>query len=514
MVHDYSTWLAGTRAMRWMRLGAPVGVLLACLLLAGMPALASAATPEMRGEWEIFVRGPVAEATGIALIKTEANSKGEFASSSAIFSNTYPSSFSGTLEGAKATITIITYALGPSPEVEVISKTMAVTSGGSKPSMSGSGEIFVNKAPGGVATIVATRIKTYKEVEEREAREAKEKKEKEEKEKKEKEELEAREKILGEWSLVIKVGPQAANGTALIKVTPGADDKFSSSSALFEGGVPGSFSGTVEGSTATVTVTTESTPAVEFIGEKLTVDTSGGSLSISGTGKLYANKGLVTESATLVATRTKTYAEVIAREAKEKLELETKEKEAKEKLELEAKEREAKAKAEQEAKAKAEQEAKAKAAFEAKAKAEQEAKEKQEREAREKLDKSALVSVRLAGKTFTVSPPGLLSMHLTNPNPYAISGRIVLIATQSAKAGKVSRARSGSGKKAQSLGTVSFEISPNGKQLVKVQLSRAGRAELARHKTLRVRATILTKANGQTSTTKTLTVTLHTGKAA
>jgi hypothetical protein len=515
MVQDYSMWPAGTRAMRWMRLGAPVGVLLACLLLAGMPALASAATPEMRGEWEIVGNGPYGQVKGTALIRNEANSKGEFASSSAVYLNTYQGSFSGTLEGSKATITLITYATASAPEVEIKSNSMTVTSSASAPSMSGSGELFVNKAPVGPATLLITRIKTYKEVEEREAQEAKEKQEREERE--------VREKIPGEWSLVVKAGPQTANGTALIKVTPGTDNKFSSSSALFEGVVPGSFSGTLEGSTATVTVTSESVPAEEFVGEKLTLDTNGSSLSIAGTGKLYSDKTLVTESATLVATKTKTYAEVTAREAKEKLEQETREKEAQEKLEQEVKEKEAKAKAEQEAKAKAEleaktrteQEAKAKAELEAKAKAEQEAKQRQEREAQEKFGKpAALISVQLTDKAFTVGPPGLLSMHVTNPNLYAISGRIVLILAQSAKGGKGSRGHGNPDKKARSLGTVSFGISPEGKQLVKLELSRGGRAELARHKTLRALATILTKANGQTSTTKTFTIALHAGKAA
>jgi hypothetical protein len=519
MIHD-STWLARTCAAHRMRLTASIGLLLACMLLVALPAMASASTPEMRGEWELLIKAPgEAPAKGIALISVEANGSGEFATDNFLVEHVIHGTFSGTLEGAKASVEVTTEAYGPLPAAKFTSTTMTVEPNGATPSISGSGELVSGKEPPVTGTIVATRIKTYREVEEREEREAKEKQAREEQE--------ARENIRGEWSLVVKVGPETSNGTALIKTAANAENKFASSGVLFESIVPGSFSGTLEGSTATVTVTSEAygpAPANEFTGEKITVTSTGNSLSISGTGKLYSNKALVTENATLVATRIKTYAEVVAREAKEKLEREAKEKEAKEKLELEAKEQEAKAKAEQEAKAKAEQEAKAKAELEAKAKAEQEAKAKAEQEAKAKAEQEAkkkatisqatLVSVQLVGKTFTVSTAGLLSLQVSNPNAYAISGRITLVMGQSAKAGKTSSAHGSASKKAESLGTVSFGISPNGKQLVKLELSQGGRAELAHHKTLSVLATVLTKASGQATTTKTLTLTLHAGKAA
>jgi hypothetical protein len=518
MIHD-STWLARTCAAHRMRLTASIGLLLACVLLVALPAIASAGTPEMRGEWELVIKAPgEAPAKAIALINVEANGSGDFAASSLLVEHTIKGTFSGTLEGAKASVEVTSEAYSPFPATKFTSTTMAVEPNGPTPSISGSGEFVSGKEPPVTATIVATRIKTYKEIEEREAREAKEKQEHEEQE--------ARENVRGEWSLVVKAGPETSNGTAIIKVAANSQNKFTSSSTVFEGIVPGSFSGSLEGATATVTVTSEAygpAPADEFTGEKITVTSTGNSLSISGTGKLYSNKALITESATLVATRIKTYAEVVAREAKERTELEAKErtereaieKEAKEKLELEAKELEAKAKAEQEAKAKAEQEAKAKAEQEAKAKAEQEAKAKAEQEAKKKAatDNAALVSVQLAGKTFTVSTAGLLSLQVSNPNAYAISGRITLVVDQSTKAGKTSSSHGGTSKKVVSLGTVSFGISPNGKQLVKLELSQAGRSELARHKTLSVLATILTKASGQASATKTLTLTLRAGKA-
>ncbi len=519
MVHD-SRWLARTCAARRMRLTASIGLLLGCALLAGLPAMASASTPEMRGEWELVIKAPgLAPAKGIALITVEANGGGEFATTNLLVEHVIHGTFSGTLEGSKATVEVTTEAYSSLPASKFTSKTMTVEPNGSTPSISGPGEFTSGTTPVPGATMVATRIKTYKEVKEREAQE-----------KLEQEEQEARENIRGEWSLVVKVGPQTSNGVAFIKVVANAKNEFASSGTLFESVVPGSFSGTLEGNTATVKVTSEAygpAPADEFTGAKIAVNSAGNSLSISGTGKFYSNKALVTESATLVATRIKTYAEVTARETKEKAEREAKEQEAKAKAEQEAKakaeqeakakaELEAKAKAEQEAKAKAEQEAKAKAELEAKAKAEQEAKEKALLEAQKKGvgSKAALVSVQLAGKTSTVSAAGLLSLSVTNPNPYAISGRVTLVVAQSAKAGKVSRAHGSASKKALALGSASFGISPNGKQTIKLELSRGGRAELARHKTLRVLATVVTKAGGQTSQTKTLTLTLHAGKAA
>lgn len=489
MAHD-STWFARTCAGRRMRLTASIGFLLACVLLAGLPAIASASTPEMRGEWELVINAPgLASGKGIAVISVEANGNGEFSTNKVVIGGVIHGTFSGTLEGAKATVELTSEAYGPLAAGKFTSKTMTVEPNGSSPSISGSGEFTSGTTPVPGATLTATRIKTYKEVEEREAQEAKEKLEQEERE--------ARENIRGEWSLVIRVGAQSSKGTAIIKTAASSDNKFASNSALFEGLVPGSFSGTLEGGTATVTVTSEAygpAPANEFTGEKIAFNSTGSSPSISGTGKFYSDKALITESATLVATRVKTYAEVAAREAKEKAE------------------QEAAAKAEQEAKEKAEQEAKTKTEQEAKAKAEQEAKTKAEQEAQKKavLGKAALASVQLVGKDFTLSAAGMLSLPVNNPNSYAISGRITLTAAEHAKTstgahGRVSR-------RPLSLGSVSFGISPDGKQVAKLKLTQAGRTELARRKTLKALVTILTKAGGQASTTKMLSVVLSAGK--
>lgn len=537
MAHD-STWLIRTRAAHRTRLAdrladrlahrtrlaqrtrltASIALLFACTLFAGLPAAASASTPEIRGEWELSITTSTQHVNGKALIVDEPNAQGEFASSTALFEGVISGTFSGTITGSNATVKVTTKAYGPIEAGEFTSSAITIASSGGSPSMSGQGMISAGGGTPESATFSATQIRTYKQIEEQEA-----------KEKQEREEQEARENIRGEWSLTVKAGPDTSNGIAIIKTTASPQNKFTSSTALFEAVVPGTFSGTLEGATATVTVASEAygpVPATEFTGEKITVNSTDNSLSISGTGKLYSNKVLITESATLIATRTKTYAELTAREAKEKLEREAEEKaerEAKEKLEREKQEQEAKAKAELEAKAKAELEAKTKAELEAKAKAEAEAKTKAALEAKTKaeleaqkkaaLSKAALTSVELNGKTFTASAAGLLSLQVTNPNPYAISGRITLVVDQPAKAGKASAAHS-AGKKALSLGTASFGISPSGRQLVKLVLSQSGRTELTRHKTLRVLATVLTKADGQAPTSKTLTLTLRAGKAA
>ncbi len=508
MAHDDSTWLVGGRLKRWMRLTAPVGFLLTCMLLAGLPASASASTPAMAGEWELAI---MANGTikGRALIVDEANVEEKFASQNVLFDGVIKGTFSGTLEGSKASVKITSEAYPPEVEAsEFVSSTMTVGTSDGLPTISGSGELTSGsqKAP---ATLIATRIRTYKEIQEQEARE-----------KQEKEEAEARENIRGEWQLVVSSAAGTTKGVAVINKEANANNEFASSSALFEGVLPGSFSGVLQNGKATVTIVVPAAgpaPELKFTSSEITVAANASSFSMNGPGTATAG-GTPVPDATLVATRIKTYAEVAAREAKEKIEREAKEaEEAKVKAEAEAKakaEAEARAKAEAQAKAKAEAEAKTEA--EAKAKAEAEAKARAELEARKGTSpgKAALVSIGLTGRSFAVSPSGLLSLQMSNPNAYAISGRITLVVAQSAKAGKTSTAHGKASKKDQSLGTVSFGIAPDGKQLVKFKLTQAGRAELAHHKTLRVLATILTKASGQTSTTKTLTLTLSAGKVA
>jgi hypothetical protein len=483
-------------------LTASIGFVLACVLLAGLPAAASAAAPEMRGEWEIVVNSSGQTLKGKTLITQEANVKEEFASPTHAvhFEDGGTGSFLGTLEGSTATVTVITDPIGPFPVGEFNSSTMTVTTGVNSLVLSGPGTITVsgNKTS---ATLTATRLKSQKQIEEQEAQE-----------KLEREEMEAKERVRGEWSLTFESGPEVVKGVSLITQAANAKEEFASSSALFESAIPGTFDGTIEGNEASVTITTQAAgpfPAGTFTGTKLVVSVTSSSMSIVGPGTLSSGGNSL--PATLTATRTKTYAEVVAREAKER--------EAKEKQEREA--REAKEKTEREAAEKTAREAKEKQEKEAllaKEKAIREAKEKQEREAREAIAKTpvakaaALVSATLTGKTFTVSTGGLLSLQIANPNAYAISGRLTVVL--SGQAGKSSASKGGTSKKAVALGSASFTISPSGKQLVKLKLSQKGRTELAHHKTLHVVLTLTTQASGQTSSTKTLNLTLRAAKAA
>jgi hypothetical protein len=483
MVYD-STWRGKTRVKRSTRLGGAIGFLLACVLLVGLPTTASATTPAVAGEWELVLKSGTNTFKGTTIVSAEANGKGEFAGGTVHYEDSLTGSFSGTLEGATASVKLTSNALGPFPASEFLSTEMAVESGVGSLALKGKGSFTIGGQTG-EGTLVATRIRTYKQIEEQEALEALER--------------EARENVRGEWSLVIKAGSQTSNGTALITTEANTKNEFASSGAAFEGVIPGTFSGTLEISkaSASVTVTTEAegpVPAAKFTSTTMTIESSGGSLSMSGTGTLTSGATTI-PGATLTATRAKTYTELIAREAKEKAELEAKEKqerEAKEKVEREARE-----------------------------KAEREAKEKREREAREAAEKAAiakvttnsggngktpaLTSAQLAGKTFTVGASELLALQITNPNPYAIAGRVTLLVTQSG------RARS---KKAVSLGTATFGIAASAKQLVKLKLSQKGRLELAHHGTLHVLATVTTKADGQTTTTKTFDLTLHAAKPA
>jgi hypothetical protein len=483
-------------------LTAPIVFLLASVLLAGLPAVASATAPEMRGEWELVVNTPTGPAKGTALISIEANSSGEFATNNVLFSGSVHGTFSGTLEGSEASVRVTTEASGSFLASEFTSTTAAVESSGSTLSMTGSGT-FTYASQSVPATFVATRIKTYKQIEEQEAQE-----------KKEQEEREARERVRGEWALTIESGGQVAKATALITKVANAKNEFASSSAFYESVIPGTFSGTLEGGEASVTVTSEAAgpyPASTFTATKVAVAFTSSSMTMNGSGTLSAGGGSF--PATLTATRIKTNQEV-EHEIKEREAKEREEREAREKAEREASEkaaREAKEKQDREA-----LEAKQKAEREASEKAALQTREKAEREAREAAEKAALanaaklVSVQLAGKALTVGASELLSLQITNPNPYAISGRVTLLL--SARGGKSAAAKSGKSKSGGSLGSASFGVSPHGIQVVKLKLSQRGRAEVARHKTLHVLATVTTLASGKTTTSKTFSLTLHAAK--
>ncbi len=370
MIHD-STWLGRTRARRRARMAAPLVFVLGCVLLtlAGFASVALASGPEMRGEWEIVLKAGGQTNTGTTVIRQEAGAKGEFASEAVQFTQGSPGTFEGTLEGSSAKVKITTSAAGSLPPSQFESETMTVTSGAGTLEISGEGTFTVPalnlKATG---TVVAKRIKAHKEVEEREARELKEREEKK-----------AREAIRGEWALTVEYG-QTAKGIALVTEEANAKNEFASSSSLFESVVPGSFSGTLEGKEASLTIATEAAgpyPATTFTGAKIAVTLTGSSMSMTGAGTLSVGGNSI--PATVTATRVKTYAEVLARERAEA--------EAKEKQEREV------------------QEAKEKTEREAKEKTELEAKEKREREAREAVEKANKLPNKVPPPLQLVTPP-------------------------------------------------------------------------------------------------------------
>jgi hypothetical protein len=479
MTHD-STWLDRTRAARRTRVAAPLAFVLACALLAVFASTSSASTPEMRGEWSLVMHSGGNSLDGTSIIDKETNVKEEFESASTTFAGgLFSGVFSGTLEGSKATVKITLAGGGVTGE---FASSEITVSNGATPQLSGPGTFTVNGSPSS-GTLVATRIKTYQEIVE-----------KEEREKREREESEARVNVRGEWSLTLEAGPEKLKGIALIATSANAKNEFASKSALFEGILGGSFSGTLEGENAKVTVTTEgnqtlSIPPGSFTSETIAVSSKTDPTSMTGTGKFTVGGTEVT--GTLTATRIRTYQQIEEQEAKEKAE-----QEAKLKAEQEAKE-----KAEQEAKVKAEQEAKAKAEQEAKLKAEQEAKAKAEREAREKQEKEgaialALVSAEPTAKTLTAGSSGSLALGLTNHNAYAVEGHLTLTAHKAKKT-------------TLSFGDASFTISAKGSETVKIKLSSAARAYLTHHKTLSVSLAVSTSASSGMHSVKTYTITLH-----
>lgn len=494
---DHWRWHGSARVSRWARLTATIGVLLAGVLLAALPSAAFASAPEMRGEWEIAINNGQSTITGTTIISNEANGQGHFESGVVKYNVGVTGTFEGALEGSTATVKATTAPFGPVGEGKFESKTMKVESGVGTLALSGTGTLELEKTTG-PATLTATRIKTHKELEEQEERE-----------KQEREEKEARANVRGEWALTLEDGPEKVSGIALITTEANPKNEFVSSAALFESAIPGAFSGTLQDGKATVKITTEAGgpyPAGEFTSTKILVSSTNDPTSMSGSGKLTLGPTEL-EGTQLTATRIKTYQEVLEREANEGKAKEQQEREATEAREKA--EREAKEKTEREIQEKTARAAKEKTEHEAQEKAAREAKEKIEREAREAAEKAAkktkLVSVQLAGKSFTVGATELLSLPISNPNPYAISGRVTLLMSKSSRS---------AGKKIGSLGTVSFGISPDGKQVINLKLSTSGREEVAHQATLRAIATITTKASGQTTTTKTFDLTLRAARPA
>ncbi len=235
-------------------------------------------------------------------------------------------------------------------------------------------------------------------------------------------------------------------------------------------------------------------------------------------------------------------------EGKEKAEGEVKLKVAQEATERAAKE--AQAKTEREAKEKTEKEAAEKAATQGREKAEKEAREKiekeaKQKEAKQKAEKEAKERARaatgqpavLVGKSFTVTTAGQLSLELTDANSYAVTGAITLGPATAAKSntgsggtsggvsgggtsGGVSGGAPGKGKgltgKAKPVvyAEASYTIASHASKTVALKLSKSALAELERHRTLQLVATVTTRgAAGKPSSTKTYDVTLKLAPA-
>jgi hypothetical protein len=335
----------------------------------------------------------------------------------------------------------------------------------------------------------------------------------------------------GEWTFTLETTKHKGSCVVVIREV-NAGGEFTSQGQC-NGSTPGQISGTISGTQIAIKAETQ-TPAghATFTSTAGTVESAGSVISASGSLTI----GSESEPATLAGTRLKTYLEVQEREAREKKEQEQREKEARERAQKEKEEAEKKAKekeeqeaAERPAREQREREATEKAAREAqereatekaarekqeheaaekqaREKQEQEARaarERQEREAREKSS-AVLVGASPVGGSFTRSS---VSLSLANANGFAVSGRFTLRLTAATGAGRKSGKKHATG--AVALGEASFSISPNGSNVVKVKLTRSGRAALARHKTLPVKATITTQGSGQAPVTKTYSLTLR-----
>ncbi|HTB50484.1 MAG TPA: hypothetical protein VK701_05855 [Solirubrobacteraceae bacterium] len=477
MTHD-STWLGRTRAKRAKQVAAPFGLLLACILLASFASTAYAIPYDMRGEWSVEYKSAHEPALSeIGVINQMNNATGAF-SGTFRASIGLESSFEGTLSGTTASITSVT----PSPFGTITFIASSTTVDTVKNTLSGSGIYYTNGKETEPGEITGVRLKTYQEVEERLAREQREK-----------EEAEARANVRGEWSITLESGPEKVKGIALITEQANGENKFASKSALFESVIGGTFSGTLEGNKAKVTITTEGSAALSlppgtFTSETIVVSTSSNPTSMTGSGKLKL--GELELPGTLTATRIRSYGQIEEQEAKER--------EAREKVEEEART--------------------------AKEKVEREAKEKREREAREALEKASktppttmplvespksLVPVLLATKTSTASHSGGLSLKLTNPNGASVSGHLKLTFTSQVTSAEHTTGNRKS--KTSTLGEASFSIAPAGSQVVKLTLTKSGRTELVHLKTMHVLVTVTTQVDGRPTITKVYGLTLRSG---
>jgi outer membrane biosynthesis protein TonB len=343
----------------------------------------------------------------------------------------------------------------------------------------------------------------------------------------------------GEWvyTLTCSCG-QNSSGSMLLRQMEFPSGKFSGTTEL--GGL---LSGTVTGVATSTSVSLElyfpSTPFGEsrFTLENVTLETAKGEFSGAGTynpqttGMLSAKRvrtlAQVEKAEQEAAERAKEAREKAEQEAKERELKEAEEKPIREKAEAEQREREATEKAQKEAtekqqakeqqeareKQQAKEEQEAKEAQQAKeqqaAKAAQEAKEREAKAAAEAALHSvkpptAPTPAKPSTKTIAISNSGLVSLELSNPNAYGISGEVALMAGSAKASGSSTGSR-----KSSTLAASSFAISTHAKKLVKLKLSRSAAATLANRGSLRVVIKITTGATEHSSITKTYSVTLQ-----
>jgi len=464
--------------MRSMRLTASLGLLLACMLLAAFASTASATSYDMRGAWSMeFTSNGEAPLSETGIINQMNNGTGAF-SGTLHATIGVTSSIEGTLSGTTVSLKSVT----PTPIGVITFITNSVTLNTTTNKLSGMGTYYVNGNVLEPGEVTGTRLKTYMEVEEQEARE-----------KREQEERTARVNVRGEWALTLAAGPETLKGVALISEEATSENKFASSSAVFESSTLGTFSGTLEGSKASVTVTTEAAgqlPPGTFTSTTVAVTSTTDSMSMSGSGTLTF--GGMTIPGTLTAMRVRTHQQIAeqeaqGREAKEKEAQEAAEKTARERKEGELKEREAAA-------------AKNTPVINTPV-------SPTTNTGNPTNTGNALMPVDLAAKTLKLGHSDAISLDLTNPGGSPVHGHLKLTLT---KTGKASRAKHTTGSSQSStLGEASFSIAGHGTEVVKVKLSKSGRAQLARLKSLRVLVTVTTQAGGHPDITKSYAITLR-----
>jgi outer membrane biosynthesis protein TonB len=320
--------------------------------------------------------------------------------------------------------------------------------------------------------------------------------------------------IRGEWAYTEgcpTCGPPAEGTLLITSLEPSG--KFSGSSLLY--GITGTAAGMLNEEKFSLEVLFRNTPIGEtgFTIAEGTIEAGGNSMS----GAAVIHGGQLNGTSSSFTAQKMRSLQQIEKEQVEKAEKEATEEAEKEKTEKAEKEAQEKvatekaAQAEKEAKEKAEKEVQAKAA---QAKAEQEAKEKKEKEEAEEKSGTGGQGGSASGKPLapanprvkglTVSGAGVLSLDLSNPNSYSITGEVTL-ATLTGKDSRKGKHRKG---KPSTLASASYTVSAGGSTVVKLRLSKSGLAALGHAMTLHALVEITTLAKGESTLVKSYDVTL------